>query len=77
MIFPTQRRVSLGSVGVGGGVRLDPVAALETPIQSMRWCLVCESEQIFVAGWECSSGLLGCCLCCSSESLVPFTRMVA
>lgn len=51
------------------------VAVLETPRQDMRFCEVCECEQIFVAGWECQFGLLGCCLGCGAEQLIPFSRV--
>lgn len=50
------------------------LSALTTLVQWMRWCDVCESEQIFTAGWECRGGLVGCCMGCGGESVAPFTR---
>ena len=48
--------------------------ALTIPVQYMRFCFKCDSEQIFVAAWECETGLVGCCLGCGDERIAPFTR---
>jgi hypothetical protein len=50
---------------------------LAVPVEWMRFCFVCDSEQIFVAGWECERGLVGCCLGCGDERIAPFTRMTS
>jgi len=50
------------------------IAALEAPVQFMRFCEKCDSEQIFIAGWECDRGLVGYCVGCSDERIAPFTR---
>lgn len=50
---------------------------LDPPREWMRFCYVCESEQQFTAAWECSTGLVGCCLGCGDERIAPFTRMNA
>jgi hypothetical protein len=67
---PPSWSVSLEDGGTYGGV-----AVLEIPRQDMRFCEVCECEQIFVAAWECEFGLLGCCLGCGAEQLVPYSRV--
>lgn len=51
------------------------VAVLEIPIEWMRWCESCDSEQRFVAGWICDAGLVGCCAVCGAESVARFTRV--
>lgn len=50
------------------------VASLATPVEWMRFCPVCNNEQIFVADRECSSGLVGRCSNCGDERIAPFTR---
>lgn len=47
---------------------------LPVTIQFMRYCTDCNREQIFVVGWECDRGLIGCCLGCGGERIAPFTR---
>lgn len=47
---------------------------LEPQPQFMRYCEKCDSEQIFLAGWACEQGLVGCCLGCGDERIAPFTR---
>jgi hypothetical protein len=51
--------------------------SLSTWVQFMRYCPRCEKETIFVAGWECAAGLVGCCLECGDERVAPFTRTTA
>jgi RNase P subunit RPR2 len=48
---------------------------LLTQVQFMRFCEKCGSEQIFVASWSNEYGLVGCCLGCGDESLVPYSRV--
>jgi hypothetical protein len=48
---------------------------LPVTIQFMRFCPKCDREQVFVAGWECDAGLVGCCLGCGDERIAPFTRV--
>jgi hypothetical protein len=50
------------------------IAVLETHVEWMRFCEICDSEQVFVAGWQCATGLVGCCLGCGNERVAPFTR---
>jgi len=50
------------------------LVSLSVPRQAMRFCLVCEREEIFVAGWQCERGLVGCCMGCGDERVIPFTR---
>jgi hypothetical protein len=54
----------------------DPVAIVPLPItiQFLRYCANCDRDQIFVAGWVCEFGLIGCCLGCGDERIAPFTR---
>ena len=49
-------------------------AVLEVPVEWMRWCAHCESEQHFVAGWYSLVGLIGICLCCGDPALATYTR---
>lgn len=51
------------------------IAPLETHVQFLRFCLKCDSEQLFVAAWQCDSGLVGCCQGCGDERIAPFTRV--
>lgn len=51
-----------------------PVSPIGTTVQFMRFCLKCQSAQIFIAGWQCQNGLLGCCLGCGDERIIPFTH---
>ncbi len=56
------------------GLRAASVAVLDQFVEFSRFCFICDSEQIFRAGWECDSGLLGCCLGCGDERIAPWTR---
>jgi hypothetical protein len=51
------------------------VPILKTSVEFTRYCPKCDREQIFVAGWECAQGLVGCCLGCGDERIAPFTRV--
>ncbi len=53
------------------------IATLDQRVEFMRWCVVCDCMQMFVAGWECAHGLVGCCLGCGQERVAPWTRSVA
>ncbi len=57
-----------------GDVLAGGLAALEVPKQDMRFCEICDCEQIFCAGWETFDGLMGCCLGCGEERVIPFSR---
>jgi hypothetical protein len=48
---------------------------LPVTIQFMRYCAHCDALTIFVAGWACDAGLMGCCLGCGEERIAPFTRV--
>jgi len=50
------------------------IAPLATHVEFTRFCEKCDSEQIFIAGWACDAGLVGCCLGCGDERIAPFTR---
>jgi hypothetical protein len=50
------------------------IEPLATQVQFTRYCPKCDREQIFVAGWQCETGLVGCCLGCGDERIAPFTR---
>ena len=73
---------SVGSWG-GDGILGRGVAVLDTQVQFMQHCEVCcdpcdpEDQEIFLAGWECSSGLLGVCLGCGDERIAGFSRVTA
>src|SRR5882672_4192442 len=53
------------------GIRIE---RLYQPVEFMRFCLPCDSEQRFVADRVCSGGLLGYCGKCGDERIAPFTR---
>lgn len=53
---------------------LPSIAKLDPPVEWMELCLKCESEQRFVAGWDCDSGLLVFCSACGKERIEPFKR---
>jgi len=75
--FP-DRPDSAGNTEAGGERRGELlVATLPVPVEWMRYCLTCESEQRFVAGWEFDSyGLVGFCSGCGEERIAPFTRTI-
>ena len=80
MTLLTEKPWSPSSVGLEGGDTAKGVAALEISelspsVEWMRFCVVCDSEQRFVAGWICDLGLVGCCSGCGDERVLPFTRM--
>jgi hypothetical protein len=51
------------------------IVRLAEPGQQMRYCEVCDREEIFVVGWECKLGRIGVCLGCGDEKIAPFTRV--
>jgi hypothetical protein len=55
----------------GGGCA---AAILDPWVQEMQDCKRCGGPQVFVAAWVCEAGLIGCCLGCSEERILPFTR---
>lgn len=63
--------------GKGEGGNRAVLALLDTRVEFMQFCPVCDCEQQFVAGWECALGLIGCCLGCGEEKLISFSRTVA
>ena len=76
----TESRPRSPAESVAAGIPLDPltthrVAKLAVPVEWMRFCWQCDSEQRFVADRVCVSGLLGCCTHCGDERIAPFTRM--
>ena len=81
MTLPTETPVLLSpsSVGVrnGDSLRGVGIAVLDSRVEFMRFCSTCECEQMFVAGWECASGLVGCCLGCGDERIAGFSRTTA
>jgi len=50
---------------------------LQTRVEFMEFCAHCDSEQIFVAAWDCQAGLVGCCIGCGDERIAPFTRAIS
>lgn len=50
------------------------ILPLATKVEFPRYCPKCDSEQTFVAAWECDQGLVGCCQGCGDERIAPFTR---
>jgi len=53
--------------------RIAGVAPLDTPVEFMRYCYACDSDQLFIADRSCLTGLVGRCKC-GDERIVPFTR---
>jgi len=53
-----------------------PFAVLDLPtkVEFMRWCEVCQQIERFVAAWECTYGLVGCCLGCGDERVMLWSR---
>lgn len=51
-----------------------PIATLDVPVEWMRFCQQCESEQRFVADRVCVHGLIGACTRCGDERIANFTR---
>jgi hypothetical protein len=47
---------------------------LHIPVEWMRYCEVCDSEQCFIARWRCESGLVCQCTRCSDTRVAPYTR---
>jgi hypothetical protein len=81
MTLPTEcYSIQVGSPGrrrfVFPGGNLGGVAALETRVEFQRFCEKCDCLQTFVAGWECQEGLVGVCLGCGDERVMPFTRTI-
>jgi hypothetical protein len=75
MSFPAE--TSIDSAGLeDGGFLGRELVVLEHPVEWMRYCEVCQSEQRFVADMECASGLIGHCANCGEGKRVPFTRTV-
>ena len=79
--FPHRMSASVGGKpedgdGLRGGLAVLNFAQLEVPIEWMRFCAVCQSEQRFVAQIEVGNGVFGCCANCGDERVVPFTRTV-
>lgn len=50
------------------------IVQLDRPVEWMRFCFTCESEQRFVADRDCPYGLVGCCTHCGDQRIAPFTR---
>jgi hypothetical protein len=76
MNLPTETSLT-GSVGLvsGGGWSGDQaVVALETHVDFMRDCLVCDDEQRFTAVLRTATRLVGCCRNCGNELAIPLTR---
>lgn len=48
---------------------------LDSPVQWMRFCYVCNGDHVFVADRVCNSGLVGTCSNCGDERIAPFTRV--
>jgi hypothetical protein len=66
-----------GGVSLGKTVVLElypNLHILETSVEWMRFCDVCNAEHRFVANVRCSTGLVGCCSNCEEYGIAPFTR---
>jgi hypothetical protein len=50
------------------------IEPLTTRVEWMRYCVVCESEQCFVAHERCANGLICSCSKCGDKRVVSFTR---
>ena len=59
----------------GERVAVLEVPKLETPVEWMRWCGHCESEQCFFAEYFSLEGLIGSCQRCGSPAVAEYTRM--
>ncbi len=72
--FPSSPTTPAGPESGDSHLTSPAVAALDEFVEFSRFCLKCDSEQIFRAGWECDAGLIGCCLGCGDERIAPWTR---
>ncbi len=72
--FPSNPQAASGEGGVAEPQRFAALATLSTPVEFMVFCPVCESEQAFIAAWDCIFGLVGCCARCGDTRIAPFTR---
>lgn len=74
--LPSESPTAPGSVGMlgGGGESLGGLAVLEHPVEWMRFCEVCQSEQCFVAEFVFANGLFARCTKCGDERVAAFTR---
>jgi hypothetical protein len=50
------------------------IEPLYIPVEWMRYCEMCESEQCFVARERCATGLICRCSKCGDERIAPFSR---
>jgi hypothetical protein len=56
------------------------IVALPAWVQFMDRCPECamksdlKEKQLFIAGWECATGLVGYFIGCGHERIAPFTR---
>jgi hypothetical protein len=64
-------RVELQQVSPSDVAGIEP---LHIPVEWMRYCVVCESEQCFVAHERCANGLICSCSKCGDRRVVSFTR---
>lgn len=68
-------RAELSQLSSSNSIRgVDP---LEIPIEWMRFCPRCNSDQRFVANRIFYAGLIGKCVNCGEERIAPFTRTTA
>jgi superfamily II helicase len=58
----------------GRSVAVASTSLLNVPVEEMRLCTKCQSEQRFVADRDCAFGLVGTCMGCGDEWLRPFSR---
>jgi hypothetical protein len=54
--------------------QLDGIEIMGIPVEWMRYCEVCDSEQCFIANERCAVGLICHCTKCGDKRLVRFTR---
>jgi hypothetical protein len=75
MTLPTEERFPCSSVGTEGedGDR-GGIAVLDHPVEWMRFCQRCESEQRFLAECFCAGGLLAHCANCGDAVIARWTR---
>ena len=65
--------------GVRGSLRTAhavlPIHTLEVPVEWMRFCPHCGSQQRFVAGWFSFAGLIAECVRCGDTVVAEYTRV--
>ena len=75
---PTLTPAGLGDGAAAGETTAHavlPIHTLEVPVEWMRFCPHCGSQQRFVAGWFSFAGLIAECVRCGDTVVAEYTRV--